>query len=162
MKQVPFSEQVRRLDPLQAAVSTLRYGDDPTNEELARAVEHCGNKPLPPVLRDRVVLVLSGKFKAKTGRKPVSEAKLAFLMPELDPLYKKLHAEFSRELKQQRKLGEKGMKSARQLAYEALLKHFNRDLPNLDWATVCNLHSRWRRGTLVKLHEHPDDADELP
>jgi hypothetical protein len=33
-----------------------------------------------------------------------------------------------------------------------------KDFPNITWRGLANMHSKWRRGELPRLHAHPDDG----
>jgi hypothetical protein len=161
MKKVPIERQVVPVDHLQAAEWLLQLGELPSSEQLASAVKCSGDRPLPPRLREHLVLVLTGKIKARTGRKPISPAKLTFLMREVDVWYEKFHAKFVSERRKQRTSGHSTRQSASELAYTAVLKRLKRDLPNRDWMALKNMHSKWRQGKLVKLHEHPEDGEVI-
>ncbi len=162
MKKVPFRKQVRPVDHLQAAEWMLEKGEKPSNEQLARAIEHIGDRPLPRLMKAHLVRLLRGEIAAPKGRKPVSDAKLSFAMEEVDELYQTIRAEFVSQRRQQKASARpRGGPSPSEYAYREVLKRMKRDFPNLDWRSLRNMHSKWRRGTLVKLHAEPDDGDEF-
>ncbi len=162
MKKVPFRKQVRPVDHLQAAEWILEKGEKPSNEQLAKAIEHAGDRPLPRLMKAHLARHLRGKIARRTGRKPISEAKLAVAMEEVNELYQTIHAEFVSQRRQQKASARpRGGPSPSEYTYREVLKRMKRDFPNLDWRSLRNMHSKWRRGALVKLHPDPDDGDEF-
>jgi hypothetical protein len=106
-----------------------------------------------------LVLIIRGQLTEKTGRPPVSQAKLYYLMDDTERLYPRAYQKFVHlRGRQQARRKRVSDKSDIQLAYELLLKRFKLALPNRDWKTLRNLYIRWRKGKLLEDRKDSDGA----
>jgi hypothetical protein len=169
MDKVPFSKQVLPgwNNPFAAAELTLTLGGILSKHQLARLIEVCGDKPLPVRLRGHLVKLLRGEVKPPRGRKRTSEAWLEFSLYDADQCYNELLTQFKTDLQREKANAKaSGTRSPRacdtasERAYKQVLTEMKHHFPNVDWRTLRNLHSKWRRGKLARLHEEPSDGDE--
>ena len=163
MRTVPIENQIFPSDPLSDFIALVAAEEPFTNEQVLAAIEHVAGRPMPELLAE---LVLRAKFKGlkRSGHPIKFDAVHEFTLPRLDLYYRVLVRKYQREAAAQRKnarlRGEKlarGGHSSSERAYRWLCVRFKKEFGVIDWKSLRNIHTKWKKEALFRL-EHETES----
>ena len=141
---IPYEAQQRLPITVEQIEYQIAQGMAVSGVELRRAIECSVGRPLDDRLRE-VISMFSVAAVKRRGRPSSCRGREDFAMEELDRLYSDLLQTFQDDA--DRKSVSKDP-SPSERAYRQLATEMKDDLGNIDWRSVANKHSVWKKRSI--------------